>query len=99
SLAWWDKGLGSEDGRRLGRYRELPRATRQNAPNYDCCLASSRAYHPGPADGRFRRIHVIAAHSGDVPFIRRFADLCQRDGIDFRLLLAPTEYSADLTLA
>jgi hypothetical protein len=24
SLGWWDKGRGSEDGRRLGRYRELP---------------------------------------------------------------------------
>jgi len=30
---------------------------------------------------RYRRIHVIAAHSGEGPFIVRFADLCQRDGI------------------
>jgi hypothetical protein len=30
---------------------------------------------------RSRRIHVIAAHSGEGPFIVRFADLCQRDGI------------------
>jgi len=34
-----------------------------------------------PADDRYRRIHVIAAHSGEGPFIVRFADLCQRDGI------------------
>jgi len=34
-----------------------------------------------PTNGRNRRIHVIAAHSGEGPFIVRFADLCQRDGI------------------
>jgi hypothetical protein len=50
-------------------------------------------------DGRFRRIHVIAAHSGEGPFIVRFADLCQRVAFDFRLRLAATEYSADLALA
>jgi hypothetical protein len=51
------------------------------------------------ANGRNRRIHVIAAHSGEGPFIVRFADLCQRVAFDFRLRLAATEYSADLALA
>jgi hypothetical protein len=35
-----------------------------------------------PANGRNRRIHVIAAHSGEGPFIVRFADLCQPTAFD-----------------
>src|SRR5947207_14064543 len=47
----------------------------------------------------YRRIHVIATHSGEGPFIVRFADLCLATAFDFRLRLAATEYSADLALA
>ena len=41
----------------------------------------TRQVNRAGANDRYRRIHVIAAHSGEGPFIVRFADLCQRDGI------------------
>jgi len=50
-----------------------------------------RAFATAP-NGRIRRIHVIAAHSGEGPFVVRFADLANAAAFDFRLRLAPTEY-------
>src|SRR5205085_5725655 len=65
-------------GRRLGRYRELPRATCQNAPNYDCCLASSPRLSPRSRDGRYRRYCAIEVRVRErvlLPPHRTFASL------------------------
>ena len=57
------------------------------------------SFTQGHPNGGFRRIHVIAAHSGEGPFIVRFQTSANATAFDFRLRLPPTEYPTNLTLA